>query len=171
MAPIDADETPSGGEPLPEERISEPRTGWLLGFDAGRVLVDFPGNPRGPLPARLAVALDAEVLKAAVVRRQEAVLLFAEGHPGRPMVMGLLQPESATPLTDALLDSTLPTAPKHVEVDGRTVVIEGRDEVVLRCGRASLTLRRNGQVVLRGVSIRSEAEEVHRIKGGKVQIN
>lgn len=56
-------------------------------------------------------------------------------------------------------------------VDGRKVVIEGRDEVVLQCGKATLTLRRDGQVVLRGVNIRTEADEVQRIKGSKVQIN
>jgi hypothetical protein len=59
----------------------------------------------------------------------------------------------------------------EAHVDGQRVVIEGRDEVVLRCGKASLTLRRNGQVLLRGINIRTEADEVHKIKGGKVQIN
>ncbi len=171
MAPTDSDRNRATSSMEREERINGPRTGWLVAFEAGRILVDFPGNRRGPLPARTAVALESQSLARAAALRQEAVLLFADGDPARPLLMGLLQPESPTPLTDALLDRPLPAAPKDVEVDGRRVVLEGREEVVLRCGKASLTLRRNGQVVLRGVNIRTEADEVQRIKGGKVQIN
>ncbi|MCY1034024.1 DUF6484 domain-containing protein [Corallococcus sp. BB11-1] len=170
MAPVKPEGNRSDAPPDVEERIIEPRTGWLVGFEAGRILVDFPGNHRGPLPARTAVALEPGVLAHAAAQRQEAVLLFAGGDPSRPLLMGLLQPERLTPLIDALLD-TPPAAPKEVHLDGRRVVLEGREEVVLRCGKASLTLRRNGQVVLRGVNIRTEADEVQRIKGGKVQIN
>jgi len=43
--------------------------------------------------------------------------------------------------------------------------------VVLRCGKASLTLRRDGKVLLRGVDVVSQADQVHKIRGGKVQIN
>jgi hypothetical protein len=171
MAPIKPEGNRADTSLGVEERITEPRTGWLVAFEAGRILVDFPGNLRGPLPARTALALDAPALACAAAQRQEAVLLFADGDPSRPLLMGLLQPESPTPLTDALLDNPLPSVPKEVQVDGRRVVLEGREEVVLRCGKASLTLRRNGQVVLRGVNIRTEADEVQRIKGGKVQIN
>ncbi|WP_434388730.1 DUF6484 domain-containing protein [Melittangium boletus] len=170
MAPIDSDGNHANAPLEVEERINVPRTGWLVAFEAGRVLVDFSGNRRGPLPARTALALEPQALAHAAAQRQEAVLLFADGDPARPLLMGLLQPESPTPLTDALLEHPL-AAVKDVELDGRRVLLEGREEVVLRCGKASLTLRRNGQVVLRGVNIRTEADEVQRIKGGKVQIN
>ena len=63
------------------------------------------------------------------------------------------------------------TPRKIALVDGKRVLIEGRDEIVLRCCKATLTLRRDGQILLKGVNIRTEAEEVQRIKGGKVQIN
>lgn len=51
------------------------------------------------------------------------------------------------------------------------MTLEGRQEVVLKCGKASITLRRNGQVLLKGVNIRTEAEGTQQLKGGKVQIN
>ena len=56
-------------------------------------------------------------------------------------------------------------------VDGKRVVIDAEDEVVLRCGKASITLRRNGRIVIRGTYVETRAEGTNRIKGGSVQIN
>jgi hypothetical protein len=166
----DRDATPPRG---PEERIVAPRTGWVASVQPdGSVLVDFEGNRRGPVPARVALALDAAVLARAVAQRLPAVLYFEEGDPGRPLLMGLLQASpSPTPLTDAILERSLDDVPREARVDGKRVVIEGRSEVVLKCGRASLTLSRDGTVVIRGMNIKTDAEGVQRIRGGKVQIN
>lgn len=156
-----------------EEKIRESRVGWVAGeADGGALLVDFMGNRRGPLPARTSLMLDTATRMQAVAQRQQAILLFENGDPALPLLIGLLQAPSATPLTDALLSEALPAGvPREARVDGQRVVIEGREELVLRCGKATLTLRRDGQVLLRGVNIRTEADEVQRIKGGKVQIN
>ncbi|RKH10870.1 hypothetical protein D7V97_12660 [Corallococcus sp. CA053C] len=161
--------------PPPEElaeRILGPRVGWVTGSTSGgEALVDHPGNPHGPLPARSSVPLDREALTRAARARQGAILLFEKGDPRLPLLVGLIHAPSETPLLDAVLDPPLQGTPTEAHVDGKRVVIEGRDEVVLRCGKASLTLQRNGQVLLRGINIRTEADEVHKIKGGKVQIN
>ena len=161
--------------PPPEEladRILGSRVGWVTGSTSGgEALVDHPGNPHGPLPARSSVPLDREALTRAARERQGAILLFENGDPGLPLLLGLIHTPSETPLLDAVLEPPLEEVPLEAHVDGQRVVIEGRDEVVLRCGKASLTLRRNGQVLLRGINIRTEADEVHKIKGGKVQIN
>lgn len=156
-----------------EERLVAPRTGWVVAVQPdGRVLVDFEGNRRGPVPARLALAVDAGVLARAVAHRLPAVLYFDNGDPALPMLMGLLQASpSPTPLTDAILERSLEDVPREARVDGKRVVIEGRSEVVLKCGKASLTLSRDGTVVIRGMNIKTDAEGVQRIRGGKVQIN
>lgn len=59
----------------------------------------------------------------------------------------------------------------EARVDGKRVVLEAADEIVLRCGKASLVLRRNGRVQLKGAYVETQAEGVNRIKGGSVQIN
>ncbi len=61
--------------------------------------------------------------------------------------------------------------PMVEEIDGRSVVLEGKDELVLRCGEASITLRRNGRIVIRGVQIEVRAAGSNKIRGGSVQIN
>jgi hypothetical protein len=59
----------------------------------------------------------------------------------------------------------------EADVDGRRVKVTARDEIVLECGLASVTLRRNGRVIIRGTYVETHSEGTNRIKGGQVQIN
>jgi Domain of unknown function (DUF6484) len=157
------------------ERPAEPSTrstaavvGSIVAFERGEVRVTFAGTTR-PVVARTLSELDDATLVRAAHERAEAVLLFEEGDRTRPLLIGLLR--SAAPLLDALLAGPLPAAERVARVDGTRVAIEGKDEVVLQCGKASLTLRRDGKVVLRGVNVITQADQVHKIRGGKVQVN
>ena len=58
-----------------------------------------------------------------------------------------------------------------IKVDGRRVEIEGGDEILFKCGKASITLRRNGRVVIRGTRVETHSEGTNRIKGATVEIN
>jgi len=49
-------------------------------------------------------------------------------------------------------------------VDGERIVMTGKKEVVLRCGKASIALTADGKVVVRGAKIISTAEGLHRIR-------
>jgi len=64
-----------------------------------------------------------------------------------------------------------PSSRLEAHVDGERVEIEGHDEVVLRCGEASITLRRDGRVAIRGTRVETEALGTNRVKGGIVEIN
>lgn len=145
--------------------ITTPRTGRLVGHnEQGRLLVDYPGNPYGSLRARTTVLIAPEQLPTAVTEQWPVLLLFEEGDPGRPIVVGLLH-------DDVPLPAAAPTPPVEVEADGRRVEIEAADELVLRCGQASLVLRRNGRVIVRGTYVETRSKGVNRIKGGSVLIN
>ncbi|MFP2924792.1 DUF6484 domain-containing protein [Pyxidicoccus sp. 3LG] len=158
-----------------QESIWETRLGWLIGQKDGHFLVDFDGNRVGPLTARRTITLGSEELKHAITTRRRAVLLFENGDPRLPLVVGMEQVQSPTPLTDALLVAALPAPvtqqPLTAHVDGKRVVIEGKDEIVLQCGQSSITLRRNGKVIIKGTHVESHASGTQRIKGGSVQIN
>ncbi len=158
---------------LLEEPIREPRVGWIVGAGAeGSAQVDYPGNTRGPVTARVSAAIEPATLARAAEQRQQALLMFENGDPGLPIIVTLLATPSATPLLDAVLEqSSLPEPPEEVVVDGERVLLRGNEEVVLQCGRASITLRRDGKIVLRGSEILTVASGLQRIKGGKVQIN
>ncbi|ABN78217.1 hypothetical protein [Cereibacter sphaeroides] len=73
----------------------------------------------------------------------------------------------ASPVVLGLIRRAVPEA----ELDGTRLVLEGRREVVLRCGRASITLAPDGRVTIRGTEILSRASGANRIQGASVQLN
>ena len=129
--------------------------GRVVGVEAPALLVEVPG--RGVHRARVAIPLSATAARAAAAAGAEVVLAFADGASAGPIVLGLVE----TSMPEVV----------EAQVDGKRVVIEGKDEVVLKCGAASLTLRANGKVVIRGAYVESHASGTNRIKGGSVQIN
>lgn len=64
-----------------------------------------------------------------------------------------------------------PAQPLVARLDGEQVVLEGRREIVLKCGHASITLRRDGKILVRGIYVETHAKGVNRIKGGSVKVN
>jgi hypothetical protein len=156
-------------------RVRGPRSAFVVGMEAGEALVDYPGNPHGALRARTTLGLDVGRLHELAANRREVLLVFESERSDRPIIVGLLdaQPEE-TP--DPTAESPLPpegdtARSREALIDGRRVVLEARDEIELRCGEASITLRRNGRVVIRGVYVETRSRGVNRIKGGSVQIN
>jgi hypothetical protein len=154
-------------EPAP--RVDGPRVGRVVGWSGSEARVEVEGSRRGPVACRVSAAIDDAALHRAAKEQQDALLVFEGGDPARPVILALLR--SATPMIDAVLAGPLPTAQKVARLDGRRVELEGREEVVLRCGKASLTLRADGKVVLRGVNVVTQADAVQKIRGGKVEIN
>jgi hypothetical protein len=92
------------------------------------------------------------------------VLVFEEADPQRPIVMGVLRGTQAWPL---------PEAPAQVEVDadGERMLVSARSQLVLRCGKASITLTKAGKVLIQGSYVSSRSSGVNRVKGGSVQLN
>ena len=137
--------------------------------------MDFEGNAAGPIAARAVVALDEVNIRDALLSRQPVVLLFENGDPRLPIVVGLVPPDPGAVLLGALLKAPAaaptPARPTEARVDGKRVVLEGDQEVVLRCGDASITLRRDGKLVLRGAYVETTATGLNRIRGGSVKIN
>jgi len=150
--------------------ILSTRVGRLAeGSAPGKLKVEFPGH-HGAVPARTTVPLDAATIGRAVASRRGVVLLFENGDPALPVVIGLVEETTGGALLGELL-AKAPGAPLEARLDGKRVVLEGKEEVVLRCGEASITLRRDGKVLVRGTYVETQAKGVNRIKGGAVKIN
>ncbi len=73
-------------------------------------------------------------------------------------------PAQTSELTD-------PPVTVEADIDGKRVRIVAKDEIVLECGEASITLRRNGRIVIKGTYVETCSEGTNRIKGGQVRIN
>ena len=101
------------------------------------------------------------------------VVLAFPGDPRRPVVLGVLQqnPVRANDADMQAAAGTLPERARQVRVDGKAVEIEAERELVLRCGKSSITLRAGGDVIVKGMRIVSRARATNKIKGGNVLIN
>ncbi len=77
----------------------------------------------------------------------------------------------ATPAAPSHMDEQRDAPVIEADIDGRRVRIVAKDEIVLECGEASITLRRNGRIVIKGTYVETCSEGTNRIKGGQVRIN
>jgi len=133
--------------------------GVLMGFgEQGEALVVFAGNRQEEaILARATVVLGAGDIGC------EVALMFIGGDPACPMVIGrLIRPGPAVAPQQS---------PIEIESAGRRLELTAAEEIVLRCGKASITLTRAGKVLIRGAYISSWSSGAHRIKGGSVTIN
>jgi len=63
------------------------------------------------------------------------------------------------------------TAGNQVKIDGQTTTITAEKQIELRCGDASITLTKDGKVVIKGARVVSRASRLNKIRGSSVQIN
>jgi hypothetical protein len=127
-----------------------------LGRD-GQPLVRFAtiGGDKVVL-GRATAALDQSDIGA------EVVLVLDQADPCRPIVLGRLsRPAAPTEASEELA----------VTVDGDRLELSAEREIVLRCGRASITLTRTGKIVLRGTYVLSRSSGPNKIRGGSIQLN
>lgn len=129
--------------------------------DAGVPLVEvLDDGSFGPVAARTTIALAPDQIGS------EVVLCFAAGDFRQPIIVGvLLVPSPAAPREDSRRQSA------QVELNGQRLELTAEDELVLRCGKSSITLTKAGKVLIRGEYLLSRSSGVNRIKGGSVQIN
>ena len=118
-------------------------------------MVQFEDNPEGV--ARL--ALHSIEIKAEHVGRQ-VTLQFVDGDETQPVIAGILWDGQAS--TSTTVD---------VSVDNDRMTLSAKQEIVLKCGKASITLKKNGTIVLRGTNLESRASGVNKLRGRAIQIN
>jgi hypothetical protein len=159
---------PAHSDAIPE--VTSAQIATLVSVTAvGIPEVEFSAG--GPvIPARFAVPVTRERVDAAIAQRQQTVVLFENGDPARPLIVGFI--ETLQPQPPATEPAVAPGSPiVEADVDGKRVRVTAQDEIVLQCGSASITLRRNGRVLIRGTYVETRSEGTNRIKGGQVQIN
>jgi hypothetical protein len=129
--------------------------GNIVGFIGDVLLVTFSGQVGSdPVPCRTTVDVGRHRVG------DQALLIFEQGDARRPILVGCLK------------ESTSASAPAvELKADDETVTVTAKERIVLRCGKASLTLTKAGKVILQGEYISQRSMGVVRIKGGCVEIN
>ena len=109
--------------------------------ESGQVMVDFSEN-----------FLTKPVLAKSMVeineshKNQKAALMFENNESDKPVIMGLMH----TP------DNRIVTAKKNLTI---------------KCGKSSIELRENGEIIIEGDIITSRAKKNNIIKGGTIHLN
>lgn len=135
--------------------------GELIGMkDEGRTpLVLFPGqHGSAALAARTVVDLQGPYIG------RKVVLMFEGADLSRPIVMGVLREDEGWPFADR-------PGQVEVDIDGERLIVSAKEQLVLRCGKAGITLTKAGKVLIQGRYVLSRSSGVNRIKGGSVQLN
>jgi hypothetical protein len=133
------------------------RTATLLALADGGATLVVDVNGKG-VRARSIVDLHGAHIGNSVA------LMFDGGDAERPIVMGLLRDTAGWPLAEE---------PDQVQVDadGQRLVVTAKEQLVLRCGKASITLTKAGKVLIEGTYVLNRSSGVNRVKGGSVQLN
>ena len=133
----------------------------LHGFDLDErpLVVGLPGVLNEIVPAGSTVPLVREQIGSHVV------VLFDQGDPRRPIIVGVLHDSSSRPAAG------LTASPLSAQIDDQKVVLTAEREIVLKCGDASITLTRAGKVLIKGTYVLSRSSGYNKIKGAAVDIN
>ena len=156
--------------------------------EAGNAVVSLPHMPL----FQQCIALATIPVLPQHIGRQVA-LMFTQGIEPKPILVGLiysplqqvLESVIANTSTNGDIDEVVFAEPlssnperannisseNSIYMDGKQLIMEGHEEIVLRCGEASITLSRNGKISIRGKYLLSRASGVNRILGGSVQVN
>ncbi|MFO1209471.1 MAG: DUF6484 domain-containing protein [Amaricoccus sp.] len=128
------------------QRIEGVMIARLVGLEDGRAMVAVAG---AALPARSLVPLDGSLVGS------EVAVLFEEGDPGRPLVLGRL---------------VEPAGPEVLR-DGERVRVTAGERIELKVGKASIVMEKDGRITIRGSYVTSHASATNRVRGGSVHLN
>jgi len=137
-----------------KNRIDGVAIGLLLTFENNKPMVVFAGNEKDhAIAARATVALgSADIGK-------EVALLFEDGNIERPLIVGrIIDPVRVEDATSVIRD-------------GELVRVTADEQLELRCGKASIVMKKTGHITIRGTYVTSHASASNRIRGGSVNLN
>jgi hypothetical protein len=152
-------------------KISGIKVGTITAVDENKkIWVDFPGNTLGPVAARFIDSVESIITGNRHLRNKNVLLVYENDDPTLPIILGFMydhvdRSDRADEVTYEIEE------PKDVFIDGKRLTFNAGEEIVLRCGKSSITLTRAGKIIIRGAYLLNRSSGVNRIKGASVQIN
>lgn len=160
--------------------------GVMTGIDEqGRALVRFSESGDAPVAIALSVV--------AVVPDRIGARVAVAFSNNEPIIMGFIHSPLERLLTavDSIERPEAEHAPRSAYIDGKRIVLDAKEEIVLqcgdasialthsgkqaqitiRCGEATLTLGADGKVVIRGKHIVNRSDGVNRLLGSTITLN
>lgn len=121
--------------------------------DDGSTWVEVDGRAER---ARVLAGVSVDRLRRALAGRGEVLVLDDRGDQRAPIVVGVVEARADVGASGGIPDS---------------LELAARDGIVLRCGESTITLTRQGKIVIDGAYVSSKSTGVNAIKGAAVRIN
>jgi hypothetical protein len=145
---------------LTTERTTGVVIGLLLGFRDGAPLVVFASNEKDhAIAARSLTHLGQDDVGS------EVALLFEDGRKDSPLIIGRIMEPVRLPAEPQ------PSRPLVIADEDQPIVIKSRRSLEFRCGKASIVMKADGTVTIRGTQILTRAERTNRVQGATVALN
>lgn len=146
------------------------RIGCIVAMTDNRFMVDYPENSLGPVAARITNSAKSRISGNGSPVGKEVLLAFENNDPGQPIIV-----DTMYSLLDEIAEATTvePEAvvPNEVTIDGKRITFDAKEEIELKCGKASIVLTSAGKVIIKGAYLLSQSSGENRIKGASVGIN
>ncbi|MCG8610383.1 MAG: DUF6484 domain-containing protein [Pseudomonadales bacterium] len=151
--------------------------GKIAGFRDGLALVSYDRHTLStPQAAISTVELHPDLAG------REVAISFASNRGQQPIIMGVISSR-----LDQVLENTTSVgllsdhsnsaggrnenSPPEVRVNGDKLELSAASEITITCGKSSISMNKEGKILIRGEHILSRAAGAHRIKGGAIQLN
>jgi hypothetical protein len=150
------------------ERVIDKYTGITVGSlvgikETGEPLVNFSTNGSiVSLLARSTLRIDQNDIG------RKITIMFENGDCQKPIVTGLIQEPEVKKIPD---NGHPDEKPIPVKIDGERLQLTAKKEIVLRCGKGSITITKSGKILIRGTYLLNRSSGANRIKGGSIQLN
>lgn len=129
--------------------------------ESGIIMVEFEGD-ESPVACDFLRTSSAPL---PLLSTGDHVLCAIETVSTHGYVMGVIQPYNQVEVANANRNAAQEIYP-HAQIK-----FNAEEKIILQCGSSSLTLEKEGKVIILGETITSRARGTHKIKGGSVQIN
>ncbi len=137
-------------------------TGKLIGVDAmGHPLVTHAQSHGKHVIAKTLVTLQRTDFG------RDIALIFENGDVACPAIVGF---PSAHVFAPERVEGTY-SAPLPIKLDSSHLLFKADRDIVLECGKASITLSKDGRIEIKGMNILSKASQTNKVKGGAVLLN
>ena len=145
------------------------RVGRLVRVDsAGRCWIEDADDPSGSVLALLTATAASRLSTAPIGVR---LLLAWDEQEEVPIIVDVIVPAITAESHSPPAPQSVCMTPYQISTDGNAVTIEAEEELTLQCGRARMTLNRNGRIALRGDYLVSYSRGTIKLTGAVVHIN
>ena len=144
--------------------------GTLVAVDSNnQPLVDYDDNPANtPIRATSLILLPINQKASLEFPLKVLITLIDEKSP--PIIVGIVHEQPFSHVIEQ--DTTrMGTENNCHEISADFIHVQGNEEIQFNCGKSSLSLKKDGQVIIKGENITNRARGNNKIKGASVKIN